>query len=72
MKYTITTGLNRKLVADFINKTKKKLRIEILCRIVGNKFNTQEFVYVQIYNEFGHLVYNKKLKWYGEKLVETI
>ena len=71
MKFIITTGLGKKLFIEFINKTKKKLRIETLFRLVGDHWNTKEFVYVQIYDPDGHLLYNVKLRFFGDKLIET-
>ncbi len=67
----MTTGLGIKLLVKFKNKTKKILRIETLFRIYGGHFNTKEFVYVQIYNDDGHLLYNVKLRFFGDKLVES-
>ena len=72
MKFKIKTGLGRKLFVKFTDNTRKKLRIEALFKIIGNKINTKEFVYVQIYDEDGHLLYNEKLRFYGDKLIKTI
>lgn len=70
-KIPIRTGLGRKLFLDFKNITKKILKVEVLFKIVGDKWNTKEFVYIQIYDDNGHIVYTKKLRFFGDKLIDT-
>lgn len=71
MPFKVVTGLGRKLIVTFKNKTDRFLRIETLFRLFGDHWNQKEFVYVQIYDDEGHLLYNKKLRFFGDKLIET-
>lgn len=65
------TGLDRELFVKFINKTKKKLRMQCLFKVGGDHWNTKELVYIQIYDNDGHLLYSEKLRFFGDKLVHT-